>query len=118
MPTLFTPLQVGDILLPNRIVMAPMTRNMAPDGVPGAANAAYYARRAAGDVGLIVSEGTVIDRPASRNMPHIPYFHGDAALAGWRPGALLTAMSPPMARASPREISRPRPAPPCSSSPC
>ncbi len=70
--------------LPNRIVMAPMTRAMAPDGVPGAANAAYYRRRAEGGVGLILSEGTVIDRPASRNEPGIPFFHGDAALGGWR----------------------------------
>lgn len=81
---LFQPFISPKLNLKNRIVMAPMTRNMAPGGVPGAANAAYYARRAAGDVGLIVSEGTVVDRPASRNMPNIPFFHGDAALAGWQ----------------------------------
>lgn len=81
---LFQPFTSEKLTLKNRIVMAPMTRNMAPDGVPGTANAAYYARRAAGEVGLIVSEGTVVDRPASRNMPHIPFFHGDAALAGWQ----------------------------------
>jgi 2,4-dienoyl-CoA reductase-like NADH-dependent reductase (Old Yellow Enzyme family) len=46
--------------------------------------AAYYRRRAESEVGLILSEGTVIDRPASRNEPNIPFFHGDAALAGWR----------------------------------
>ncbi|MEM6895765.1 MAG: 12-oxophytodienoate reductase [Pseudomonadota bacterium] len=70
--------------LKNRIVMAPMTRNMAPNGVPNAENAAYYARRAAGGVGLILSEGTVIDRPASKNEEHIPFFHGNAALSGWK----------------------------------
>jgi 2,4-dienoyl-CoA reductase-like NADH-dependent reductase (Old Yellow Enzyme family) len=70
--------------LPNRIVMAPMTRTFAPNGIPGDANAAYYRRRAEGGVGLIISEGTVIDRPASRNEPGIPFFHGDAALAGWK----------------------------------
>lgn len=70
--------------LKNRIVMAPMTRNMSPAGVPGQPNAAYYRRRAVGGVGLILSEGTVIDRPVSRNEPNIPFFHGEAALAGWK----------------------------------
>ncbi|WP_375382829.1 NADH:flavin oxidoreductase [uncultured Sphingomonas sp.] len=81
---LFRPLRVGTMDLPNRIVMAPMTRTFAPEGIPGASNAAYYRRRAEGGVGLILSEGTVIDRPASRNEPGIPFFHGDAALAGWK----------------------------------
>lgn len=81
---LFRPLQIGSLTLPNRIVMAPMTRAKAPDGVPGAANAEYYRRRAAGGAGLILSEGTVVDRPAARNLGGIPFFHGDAALAGWR----------------------------------
>ncbi|WP_242140964.1 NADH:flavin oxidoreductase [Sphingomonas sp. TREG-RG-20F-R18-01] len=81
---LFRPLRLGTMELPNRIVMAPMTRTFAPDGLPGEANAAYYRRRAEGGVGLILSEGTVIDRPASRNEPGIPFFHGDAALSGWK----------------------------------
>jgi 2,4-dienoyl-CoA reductase-like NADH-dependent reductase (Old Yellow Enzyme family) len=80
---LFQPFRVGSLALANRIVMAPMTRTFAPEGVPGPANAAYYRRRAEGGVGLILSEGTVIDRPASRNEPAIPFFHGAAALAGW-----------------------------------
>jgi 2,4-dienoyl-CoA reductase-like NADH-dependent reductase (Old Yellow Enzyme family) len=82
--SLFQPFTSPKLTLPNRIVMAPMTRNMAPGGVPGAPNAAYYRRRAEADVGLILSEGTVIDRPASRNLPHIPFFHGDQALSGWQ----------------------------------
>ncbi len=82
--TLFRPLRVGTMDLANRIVMAPMTRTFAPEGIPGAANAAYYRRRAEGGVGLILSEGTVIDRPVSRNEPGIPFFHGSAALAGWQ----------------------------------
>ena len=81
---LFQPFESAKLSLPNRIVMAPMTRNMAPDGVPGRANADYYERRAAGGVGLILSEGTVIERPASRNMPHIPFFHSEEPLGGWR----------------------------------
>lgn len=82
--TLFRPFGIKSLELKNRIVMAPMTRNMAPAGVPGEANAEYYARRAAGNVGLILSEGTVVDRPASRNEANIPFFHGAAALAGWQ----------------------------------
>ncbi|MDR6287876.1 2,4-dienoyl-CoA reductase-like NADH-dependent reductase (Old Yellow Enzyme family) [Inquilinus ginsengisoli] len=81
---LFRPFKLGSLALPNRIVMAPMTRSFAPGGVPGPANAAYYRRRAEGGVGLILSEGTVVDRPASRNDPGIPFFHGEAALAGWQ----------------------------------
>ncbi|MFD2239372.1 NADH:flavin oxidoreductase [Aureimonas populi] len=81
---LFRPFQLKSLSLPNRIVMAPMTRTFAPNGVPGEANAAYYRRRVEGGVGLILSEGTVIDRPVSRNEPGIPFFHGEEALAGWR----------------------------------
>ena len=61
---LFEPLDLGPVKLPNRIVMAPMTRNMSPGGVPGADVAAYYRRRAEGGVGLIVTEGHI--RPAGR----------------------------------------------------
>ncbi|MTH64269.1 NADH:flavin oxidoreductase [Paracoccus shanxieyensis] len=81
--TLFRPFQLKGLTLANRIVMAPMTRAMAPEGIPGKAQADYYSRRAAGEVGLILTEGTVIDRPAARNLPGIPFFHGDAASAGW-----------------------------------
>ncbi|QHQ36498.1 NADH:flavin oxidoreductase [Algicella marina] len=81
---LFEPLKIGPLELKNRIVMAPMTRAMAPDGIPGPTNAAYYRKRAEGDVGLILSEGTVIDRPGSRNEAGIPFFFGEQALAGWK----------------------------------
>ena len=81
---LFRPLTIRSLQLKNRIVMAPMTRLFAVDGVPGQPSADYYRRRAQGDVGLILSEGTVINRPASRNDNGIPFFHGDRALAGWK----------------------------------
>lgn len=81
---LFRPFQLKSLRLPNRIVMAPMTRMSSPGGIPNDRNVAYYRRRAEGEVGLILSEGTVIDRPASRNDPGIPFFHGAAALAGWK----------------------------------
>jgi len=81
---LFQPFKIKSLTLKNRIVMAPMTRCFAPEGVPGDNIAAYYRRRAQSDVGLILSEGTAIDRPAARNEPGIPFFHGEAALAGWK----------------------------------
>ena len=82
--SLFRPFTVRSLELRNRIVMAPMTRLFSPEGVPGPASADYYRRRAEGRAGLILSEGTVIDRPASRNDSGIPFFHGDAALQGWK----------------------------------
>lgn len=80
---LFRPLKVGPLELKNRIVMAPMTRMAAPKGIVGAANLAYYQRRAKGEVGLILSEGASIDRTSARNEATIPFFHGPTALNGW-----------------------------------
>lgn len=82
---LFRPGKIGDLALPNRIVMAPMTRELSPNGVPGEDVAAYYRRRAEGGVGLIVTEGTTVDHPvANMNPAGIPNFHGADALAGWQ----------------------------------
>jgi 2,4-dienoyl-CoA reductase-like NADH-dependent reductase (Old Yellow Enzyme family) len=81
---LFSPFQVKTLELKNRFVMAPMTRSQSPDGVPTRDVASYYERRAAGEVGLILSEGTVIDRPASSNDKNIPHFHGEKSLAAWK----------------------------------
>jgi len=81
---LFKPLQIRALMLKNRVVMAPMSRSFSPGGVPGENVAAYYRRRAEGGVGLLLSEGTVVDRAASRNDPNIPDFHGKAALDGWK----------------------------------
>jgi 2,4-dienoyl-CoA reductase-like NADH-dependent reductase (Old Yellow Enzyme family) len=83
-PALFTPFKLRSLELKNRFVMAPMTRSFSRDGVPGPDVAAYYRRRAENEVGLILSEGTVIDRPSSSNDPDVPHFHGEAALAGWK----------------------------------
>jgi 2,4-dienoyl-CoA reductase-like NADH-dependent reductase (Old Yellow Enzyme family) len=80
---LFSPLTIHNLTLPNRIVMAPMTRGFSPGGVPGPHVAAYYRRRAEHGVGLIVTEGTVVDHPASSNNPRVPRFFGGDALAGW-----------------------------------
>ncbi|MEN9855676.1 MAG: hypothetical protein RL186_457 [Pseudomonadota bacterium] len=80
---LFTPLRVRGLTIPNRIAMAPMTRSFSPNGVPGQNVADYYARRAAADVGLIITEGTVTDRKGASNDANVPRFHGEDALAGW-----------------------------------
>ncbi|ACU03675.1 NADH:flavin oxidoreductase [Pedobacter heparinus] len=81
---LFRPFSLKSLNIKNRIVMAPMTRSFSPAGVPTADVAAYYSRRAAGEVGLILSEGTVIDRVSSSNDPNVPHFYGTKALAGWK----------------------------------
>jgi len=82
--SLFTPFSVKSLKLKNRFVMSPMTRNFSPGGVPTADVGAYYARRAAHDVGLIITEGTAVDRPAAVDTTTIPRFHGDKALDGWK----------------------------------
>lgn len=81
---LFKPFSYKDLQLKNRIVMAPMTRAFSDNGVPTQQIADYYARRAASEVGLILSEGTVINRPASKNIQNIPDFYGTEALKGWK----------------------------------
>ncbi|MEU1014826.1 NADH:flavin oxidoreductase [Streptomyces sp. NPDC005898] len=78
------PFDINGLTLPNRIAMAPMTREFSPDGVPGTDVAEYYARRAAGGVGLIVTEGTYVDHPSAGSSHRVPHFHGEAALAGWQ----------------------------------
>lgn len=81
---LFRPLTIKSLRLPNRIVMAPMTRYFSPNGVPTADVAGYYRRRAAGGVGLLFSEGTAVARPTAVYDTDIPHFHGERALAGWK----------------------------------
>jgi len=82
-PVLFHGHRVGELDLPNRIVMAPLTRNRAlHDGdVPHALNAEYYAQRAS--AGLIISEATQIT-PEGKGYAWTPGIHSDAQVAGWR----------------------------------
>ncbi|MFD1257027.1 NADH:flavin oxidoreductase [Mucilaginibacter terrae] len=82
--SLFRPFSLKSLNIKNRIVMAPMTRSFSPDGVPTDHVAAYYRKRAEGEVGLILSEGTVIDRPSSSNDSSVPHFYGEKALAEWQ----------------------------------
>ena len=81
---LFTPFSFKGLTLPNRIVMAPMTRSFSPGGVPGEDVAAYYRRRAEGGLGLIVTEGTYPPDPSAGFDPKVPHLYGEAALEGWR----------------------------------
>jgi len=81
MTDLFSPFQLGDLKLANRLVMAPLTRNRAGDGeAPTVLAAEYYAQRAG--AGLIVAEGT---QPSAvgQGYPHTPGLHTDAQVAGW-----------------------------------
>ena len=82
--SLFRSLSWGSGELRNRIVMAPMTRNQSPGKIPAENVAAYYRRRAEGGTGLIITEGTNTDHPASTAYPDVPAFYGTAALAGWK----------------------------------
>jgi 2,4-dienoyl-CoA reductase-like NADH-dependent reductase (Old Yellow Enzyme family) len=81
---LFQPVTLGNLELSNRIVMAPMTRGFSPNGVPGRNVADYYKRRAENSVGLIITEGTLINHPAAAQGLGRPEFHGEEALEGWK----------------------------------
>lgn len=83
MASLDEPFIVGNLRVPNRIVMAPMSRMKSPGGVPGREVADYYARRAANQVGLIITEGTYIGHAAASAYEDVPNFYGEQALAGW-----------------------------------
>ncbi len=84
MPSLFDPLELTPALtLPNRIVMAPLTRGRADrEGVPIALMADYYAQRA--EAGLIISEATGISR-GGLGWPNAPGIWTDAQVEGWKP---------------------------------
>jgi N-ethylmaleimide reductase len=79
---LFSPLAVGDLELPNRVVMAPLTRLRSGDeGIPGELVAEHYAQRAG--LGMIITEGTY-PSPESRAYPGQPGIVTDAQQEGWR----------------------------------
>jgi N-ethylmaleimide reductase len=79
---LFTPLRLGAIQLPNRIVMAPLTRMRAgANNIPTALNAEYYAQRSS--AGLIISEGTAVSAQG-QGYPSSPGIYTIEQIAGWR----------------------------------
>ncbi|MDP9421987.1 MAG: alkene reductase [Pseudomonadota bacterium] len=82
MPSLFNPLQFGALELPNRILMAPLTRARAGrEGVPNELMARYYAQRAG--AGLIISEATGISREGL-GWPNAPGLWNDSQVDGWK----------------------------------
>ncbi|HEY4942543.1 MAG TPA: NADH:flavin oxidoreductase [Rhizomicrobium sp.] len=80
---LFKPFKLKSLNLPNRIVMAPMTRSKSPEQIPNDAVAAYYRARAEGGTGLILTEGTAPEHKSATNDVNVPHFHGTESLAGW-----------------------------------
>lgn len=82
MASLFDPIQVGDLSLPNRIVMAPLTRSRAVEGLaPGPMTVQYYRQRAT--AGLIIAEATQIN-PMGQGYIGTPGIHSAEQVAGWR----------------------------------
>jgi 2,4-dienoyl-CoA reductase-like NADH-dependent reductase (Old Yellow Enzyme family) len=82
MPTLFDPLEVGGLILPNRIIMAPLTRCRAGEGrVPNALMSEYYAQRAS--AGLIISEATSVS-PMGVGYPDTPGIWSPEQVEGWK----------------------------------
>ncbi len=80
---LFSPLALGPLSLPHRIVMAPMTRSRTtqPGNTPNALMAEYYAQRAS--AGLIITEATQIS-PQGQGYSFTPGIHSEAQIAGWQ----------------------------------
>lgn len=84
MKTLFETVDIAGLTLKNRLAMAPMTRSRASGGVPTAEIAEHYRKRAAGGIGLIITEGVLIDHPEARaDYGEVPYLRADT-VEGWR----------------------------------
>ncbi|NHZ66582.1 MULTISPECIES: alkene reductase [Massilia] len=82
MTQLFTPVHIGRLALPNRLVMAPMTRSRSDDaGVPSDLVVAYYAQRAS--AGLIITEG-VYPNAMGKGYVRTPGIENDAQVAAWK----------------------------------
>ena len=81
MPSLFEPVQAGDLHLANRIAMAPLTRNRAPDAIPTPLMATYYTQRAS--AGLLITEATAIS-PQGQGYADVPGLYGTEQLDGWK----------------------------------
>ncbi len=83
MTTLFEPLTIGSLTLPNRIIMAPLTRmrSKQPGNIPHELNAEYYAQRAS--AGLIISEATQVSQQG-QGYPATPGIHSPEQVQGWK----------------------------------
>jgi 2,4-dienoyl-CoA reductase-like NADH-dependent reductase (Old Yellow Enzyme family) len=80
---LFESYKAAGLQFANRWVMAPMTRKRSPGGMPTDTVAEYYRRRAAGGVGLIVTEGTLVQHPLASPDEDIPRI-GQESMAAWQ----------------------------------
>lgn len=80
---LFEPLVLGNLPLPNRVLMAPLTRSRAtqPGDVPNDMNVEYYRQRAG--AGLIIAEATQVS-PQGKGYAFTPGIHSEAQIDGWR----------------------------------
>ena len=118
MTSLFDPINIGDIALANRIIMAPLTRNRAIAGnVAGPLTVEYYRQRAS--AGLIISEASQIS-PIAQGYLDTPGIHSPEQIAGWRQvtdavhaagGSSGTLAAFPIPRCC-RQAKRPCPQPP------
>ena len=81
MPTLFDSLQLGQLQLPNRIVMAPLTRNRSPDAIPTPMAVEYYGQRAS--AGLLITEATAITAQG-QGYSDVPGLYGTDQLESWK----------------------------------
>jgi N-ethylmaleimide reductase len=86
MSALFSPLQIGDIHVANRVVMAPLTRNRAPGAIPTPLMATYYTQRAdpLSGAGLIITEATAISHQG-QGYSDVPGIWSDEQVAAWKP---------------------------------
>ncbi len=81
---IFENYKLKNITLRNRIVMAPMTRNQSPGGIPTQEVIAYYSRRAKAEVGLIITEGIEVSHKASSAYPNVPRLDSIEAKDAWK----------------------------------
>lgn len=81
MPTLFDAVRAGELQLPNRIAMAPLTRNRSPNAVPQPITATYYAQRAS--AGVLITEATAITQQG-QGYADVPGLYAPEQIAGWR----------------------------------
>ena len=84
MSHLFSPLALGPLTLPNRIVIAPMCQYSATDGLAGSWHAMHYGQLAQSGAGLLIVEATAV-QPAGRISWADTGLWDDACLDAWRP---------------------------------
>lgn len=84
LPNLLSPLQIGDLKLSHRVILAPLTRRRStqPGDIPNSMNARYYAQRAS-DGGLLISEATQISL-LGKGYPATPGIYTGEQIEGWK----------------------------------